>query len=247
MSADDDTSMSAADRQRSKRENHFADSLRRKSEAKPSVSSDTAASEPNLVAAAAISASSAAAGGGDNSAILAGHARSPSVNSFMSTFGGGSRSAGPSRAGFFASVTSFFNRNSTSTMAPDAHSDAHGSEPLTPAEDMLLAQLEAQNSVIAKDPKACMYPAELFKQQLDNARKEVEGTPEEGEIDWEFWYQLAGDFDGTVRKESRKLVQQVHRGLPACIRGPVWYLLCRTGCSPELDEEYQSYKEQKSP
>ncbi|KAJ1920477.1 GTPase-activating protein [Mycoemilia scoparia] len=173
------------------------------------------------------------------------HLRSPSVTSHGSNKS--MRSAGPNRPGFFASVTSFFNRTSITNggTSPENHEDPLGPESL--AEDMLLSQLEAQNSLLVKNPKACMFPAQIFKQELDIAHNEAIGEGTDGEIDWNFWYKLGEDFDQTVRRESRMLVQKVNQGIPQRIRSSVWHLLCRTGCSPELDETFQANQQKTSP
>ena len=47
------------------------------------------------------------------------------------------------------------------------------------------------------------------------------------ESDWEFWGELASDFDETMKKKSKAVADRVYNGIPSELRGMVWLKFAR--------------------
>ncbi|RKP36050.1 rab-GTPase-TBC domain-containing protein [Dimargaris cristalligena] len=70
-------------------------------------------------------------------------------------------------------------------------------------------------------------------------------SPNSG-IDWDFWGSLINDYEGTVKRQSRLVSQQIQNGIPPALRGTLWQLMARSKNS-SLEQQYIFLLEQSTP
>jgi len=75
--------------------------------------------------------------------------------------------------------------------------------------NLLASRLEAINIELFKDPRI----AKFFEKSKDD-------------LDWKWWGLLVSDYDNTIKKNYKTVVEKVHAGVPRHMRGLVWQKLC---------------------
>ncbi|KAG0000129.1 GTPase-activating protein, partial [Entomortierella chlamydospora] len=90
--------------------------------------------------------------------------------------------------------------------------------------DLLLARLEAENSMLEQDTKRRLTTDSEMDRALGHAKEE---SPEE-DVDWDYWGALMHDYNGVVKKNPKQLTQMIQKGIPPALRGLIWQLLAKS-------------------
>ncbi|KAI7885983.1 hypothetical protein K492DRAFT_203534 [Lichtheimia hyalospora FSU 10163] len=128
----------------------------------------------------------------------------------------------------------------------------------------ILAQIERQNNLLEKDPKALSLQSdhvvgdETTVQQLvtDNVTAKPSTTPpmtptrcrvsSEDDIDWDFWEAVIQDFDRVAIRMPHLLSVKLRGGVPTPLRGLIWQAMCKSG-SLHLETVYGQLCNEQSP
>lgn len=118
--------------------------------------------------------------------------------------------------------------------------------------DLILQRLEAQNAILAQDPKSASLDGSSSRdesvsrgiqktwrgiqgkdrlrrsiQQLQDARRLDAASADVGAINWEFWGAVMNDYEHVARTQPRELSRAIQAGIPAALRGMMWqYARC---------------------
>ncbi|KAF9934120.1 GTPase-activating protein [Linnemannia zychae] len=94
--------------------------------------------------------------------------------------------------------------------------------------DLLLARLDAQNSVLEQDPKRRITSES--SSELDRAfgHAKEESGPAGEDVDWDYWGSLMHDYNGVVKKNPKQLTIMIQKGIPPTVRGLIWQLLAQS-------------------
>ncbi|KAF9184179.1 GTPase-activating protein [Haplosporangium sp. Z 11] len=90
--------------------------------------------------------------------------------------------------------------------------------------DLLLARLEAQNSIVEQDTKKRSTSDSEMDRALGHAKEESTGE----DVDWDYWGSLMHDYNGVVKKNPKQLTQMIQKGIPPALRGVIWQLLAKS-------------------
>ncbi|KAG9071077.1 GTPase-activating protein [Linnemannia hyalina] len=91
--------------------------------------------------------------------------------------------------------------------------------------DLLLARLEAQNSVLEQDPKR--RATSETSSEIDRAFGHAKEESSSEDVDWDYWGSLMHDYNGVVKKNPKQLTVMIQKGVPQAIRGLIWQLLAQ--------------------
>ncbi|KAF9546700.1 GTPase-activating protein [Mortierella hygrophila] len=92
--------------------------------------------------------------------------------------------------------------------------------------DLLLARLEAQNSVLEQDPKG--RATSETSSEIDRAFGHAKEESASEDVDWDYWGSLMHDYNGVVKKNPKQLTVMIQKGVPQAIRGLTWQLLAHS-------------------
>ncbi|KAG0051231.1 GTPase-activating protein [Gryganskiella cystojenkinii] len=99
--------------------------------------------------------------------------------------------------------------------------------------DLLLARLEAQNSILEQDSKRRLTTDTEMDRALGHAKEE--STSED--VDWDYWGALMHDYNTVVKRNPKQLTQMIQKGVPPALRGLIWQLLAKSK-DPALEDKY---------
>ncbi|KAF9109233.1 GTPase-activating protein [Mortierella sp. AM989] len=90
--------------------------------------------------------------------------------------------------------------------------------------DLLLARLEAENSMLEQDNKRRL----TIDSEMDRALGHAKEESVEEDVDWDYWGALMHDYNGVVKKNPKQLTQMIQKGVPPALRGLIWQLLAKS-------------------
>lgn len=99
--------------------------------------------------------------------------------------------------------------------------------------DLLLARLDAQNSLLETDAKRRMTQDLEMDRAIGHAKEESVGE----EVDWDYWGALMHDYNGMAKKDPKRLTLMIQKGIPPSLRGLIWQVLAKSK-DPELEAKY---------
>ncbi|KAF9362391.1 GTPase-activating protein [Mortierella sp. NVP85] len=99
--------------------------------------------------------------------------------------------------------------------------------------DLLLARLEAQNSMLEVDAKRRMTSDLEMDRAIGNAKEESVSE----DVDWDYWGALMHDYNGMAKKNPKQLTQMIQKGIPPSLRGLIWQVLAKSK-DGELEAKY---------
>ncbi|GJJ73741.1 ecotropic viral integration site 5 protein [Entomortierella parvispora] len=100
--------------------------------------------------------------------------------------------------------------------------------------DLLLARLEAQNSMLEQDSKRRATTESEMDRALGHAKEESTSGED---VDWDYWGALMHDYNAVVKKNPKQLTQMIQKGVPPALRGLIWQLLAKSK-DIALEEKY---------
>ncbi|KAH7108153.1 RabGAP/TBC [Auriculariales sp. MPI-PUGE-AT-0066] len=105
----------------------------------------------------------------------------------------------------------------------------------------LLARLEHQQNNANGPPTADV------DRQKDIERVQAEGASQsaQGSIDWDFWGEVAADYQAFASNHAERLARAIEAGIPAPLRGLIWQQMCASK-DPELERLYIQYLRETS-
>ncbi|KAF9437973.1 GTPase-activating protein [Entomortierella beljakovae] len=99
--------------------------------------------------------------------------------------------------------------------------------------DLLLARLEAENSMLEQDSKRRLTSDSEMDRAIGHAKEESA----EEDIDWDYWGALMHDYNGVAKKNPKQLTQMIQKGVPPALRGLIWQLLSKSK-DAQLESSY---------
>ncbi|KAF9105040.1 GTPase-activating protein [Mortierella sp. GBA35] len=153
--------------------------------------------------------------GNSNTAALPPPPRTPSRMSQRGSNGGMVISTG----------TAGLDLRSTSNISPERAS-TYSTMTTDSNMDLLLARLDAQNSILEQAPKrrATSESTSELDRAFGHAKEESAGE----DVDWDYWGSLMHDYSGAVKKNPKQLTVMIQKGVPPSLRGLIWQLVAQS-------------------